>query len=178
MSHFSYFTHITKNNDLYWCKHHQCSEYGQCSWSLQQDTFKEMFAARRLSDLSAKKIQSAFRSWSARPICPICFNKIISSDSAVPICGHPACFSCLAHSLQFNVNCPICRCELVPERNGLWHIRNRTWAHDHEVQESYHEGYDDGKRVGYREGYMAHATETSPRRRRRRDSFLGSLGCG
>ena len=45
--------------------------------------------------------------------CPICC-EIIGSSYAKTKCGHIFCCECLLRASQENVNCPLCRTELVP----------------------------------------------------------------
>ena len=64
-----------------------------------------------------------------------------TKNMAITSCGHFFCFSCIARSLQENVNCPMCRTELVPKIEKVF-TRDE---HLSEMDSSYQEGYQEGQ---------------------------------
>ena len=72
--------------------------------------------------------------------CPICYCEIESKNSATTPCGHDFCFECIAHALQENTNCPMCREQLAPPNEKVY-TRDEHLA---EMDSSYHEGYREG----------------------------------
>ena len=79
-------------------------------------------------------------------MCPICYDEI-GSDSAKTQCGHLFHTACLLRASQENVNCPMCRTELVPLSDKQF---TRADIMDSE---------NDGIRQGFHDASQFHASE-------------------
>ena len=71
-------------------------------------------------------------------MCPICYDDI-GADSAKTQCGHVFCTGCLLRASQENVNCPMCRAELVPPSSKQFTRADLMDAEHDGIRQGYHD---------------------------------------
>jgi len=79
----------------------------------EQDAALEEGARRLLADFGVAEKEPLFEAPIPLGECPICYEELKMIDFTVTKCGHTFHSSCVFKAMEQNVDCPMCRCQLL-----------------------------------------------------------------